>query len=88
MRFVFSGFVELNEAIKTENIDLVVIEGMARALHTNLNAKFKCEALKLAVIKNKWLANRLGGETFSIICKYETPINRTMDKSDVNVNNQ
>lgn len=52
-------------------MDLVVIEGMARALHTNLNAKFKCESLKLAVIKNKWLANRMGGNIFSVICKYE-----------------
>lgn len=51
--------------------DLLVIEGMGRALHTNLNAKFQCETLKLAVIKNKWLANRLGGDTFSVICKYE-----------------
>lgn len=52
--------------------DLLIIEGMGRALHTNLYAKFKCETLKLAIVKNKWLANRLGGETFSVICKYET----------------
>ena len=58
-------------AIKKNDVDLLVIEGMGRALHTNLNAQFNCETLKLAVIKNKWLANRLGGDTFSIICKYE-----------------
>ncbi|XP_055626983.1 4'-phosphopantetheine phosphatase [Toxorhynchites rutilus septentrionalis] len=51
--------------------DLLIIVGMARALHTNLNAKFTCETLKLAVVKNEWLARRLGGETFSVICKYE-----------------
>ncbi|XP_058831770.1 4'-phosphopantetheine phosphatase [Topomyia yanbarensis] len=51
--------------------DLVIIIGMARALHTNLNTKFTCETLKLAVVKNEWLAKRLGGETFSVICKYE-----------------
>lgn len=65
--------IELNDAIQEHNVDLLVIEGMARALHTNLNARFKCETLKLAVIKNQWLANRLGGDTFSIICKYEIP---------------
>lgn len=65
--------IELNDAIKAHNVDLLIIEGMARALHTNLNAKFKCETLKLAVIKNRWLANRLGGDTFSILCKYEAP---------------
>lgn len=45
---------------------------MGRALHTNLYAKFRCETLKLAVVKNKWLAERLGGEMFSVICKYES----------------
>lgn len=55
----------------TADSDLLIIVGMARALHTNLNAKFSCEALKLAVVKNEWLANYLGGETFSVICKYE-----------------
>ncbi|XP_073826676.1 4'-phosphopantetheine phosphatase [Musca autumnalis] len=51
--------------------DLLVIEGMGRALHTNLYARFNCETLKLAVVKNKWLAQRLGGDTFSVICRYE-----------------
>lgn len=52
-------------------VDLVVIEGMGRALHTNLLAKFKCDCLKLAVIKNRWLAQRLGGDIFSVLCKFE-----------------
>lgn len=64
--------VELCRAITANETDLLVIEGMGRALHTNLYAKFSCETLKLAVIKNKWLANRLGGDTFSVICKYES----------------
>ncbi|XP_061386997.1 4'-phosphopantetheine phosphatase [Musca vetustissima] len=51
--------------------DLLVIEGMGRALHTNLYASFNCDTLKLAVVKNKWLAQRLGGDTFSVICRYE-----------------
>uniref|UniRef100_A0A8D9BB08 4'-phosphopantetheine phosphatase n=1 Tax=Cacopsylla melanoneura TaxID=428564 RepID=A0A8D9BB08_9HEMI len=52
-------------------VDLIVLEGMGRAVHTNLNAHFTCESLKLAVIKNRWLAQRLGGQMFSIVCKYE-----------------
>lgn len=52
-------------------VDLVLIEGMGRALHTNLLAKFKCDCLKLAVIKNRWLAQRLGGDIFSVLCKFE-----------------
>lgn len=62
---------DLCTAIQNNETDLLVIEGMGRALHTNLYAKFRCETLKLAVVKNKWLAKRLGGEMFSVICKYE-----------------
>lgn len=53
------------------NVDLVIIEGMGRTLHTNLHAKLKCECLKLAVVKNRWLALRLGGDMYAVICKYE-----------------
>ena len=28
--------------------------------------RFKCECLKVAVLKNKWLAQHLGGNTFHI----------------------
>lgn len=70
-----STLIELCDAIDAQHVDLLIIEGMARALHTNLNAKFNCESLKLAVVKNKWWANRLGGDTFSIICKYEPTTN-------------
>uniref|UniRef100_A0A1B0BSE3 4'-phosphopantetheine phosphatase n=2 Tax=Nemorhina TaxID=44051 RepID=A0A1B0BSE3_9MUSC len=62
---------DLCEALKTYQTDLLIIEGMGRALHTNLYARFNCETLKLAVVKNKWLAQRLGGDTFAVICKYE-----------------
>lgn len=54
-------------------VDLIVIEGMGRALHTNLNARFKCESLKVVVIKNNWLAKKLfDSDIFSVIFKYET----------------
>ncbi|XP_001356515.4 4'-phosphopantetheine phosphatase [Drosophila pseudoobscura] len=63
---------DLCDAIAANETDLLVIEGMGRALHTNLNAHFSCETLKLAVIKNRWLAKYLGGdEMFAVICKYE-----------------
>ncbi|XP_059610654.1 4'-phosphopantetheine phosphatase [Phlebotomus argentipes] len=65
---------ELSEAMVRHETDLLIIEGMGRALHTNLYAKFTCDTLKLAVVKNKWWANRLGGDTFSVICKYESAV--------------
>ena len=42
-----------------------------RAVHTNYDAKFTCEAIKLAVIKNHWLAQRLGGDMYSVVFRYE-----------------
>lgn len=59
--------------VKERSTDLVVIEGMGRAIHTNYYAVLQCESLKLAVIKNSWLAERLGGKIFSVVFKYETP---------------
>ncbi|CAB3381568.1 Hypothetical predicted protein [Cloeon dipterum] len=61
----------LTKTLVQNEVDLIVLEGMGRALHTNLTAKFTCECLKVAVIKNRWLANRLGGDMFSVICKFE-----------------
>lgn len=46
---------------------------MGRAVHTNYHAALRCESLKLAVVKNAWLAERLGGRLFSVIFKYEVP---------------
>ncbi|XP_004705533.1 4'-phosphopantetheine phosphatase [Echinops telfairi] len=59
--------------VREHGADLVVIEGMGRAIHTNYHATLRCESLKLAVIKNSWLADRLGGQLFSVIFKYEVP---------------
>ncbi|XP_039057960.1 pantothenate kinase 2-like isoform X1 [Hibiscus syriacus] len=52
--------------------DLVILEGMGRALHTNFNARFKCEALKLAMVKNQRLAEKLiQGKIYDCVCRYE-----------------
>ncbi|KHN74784.1 Pantothenate kinase 4 [Toxocara canis] len=61
----------LCEMVMSEGVDLVVIEGMGRAIHTNFDAHFICDSLKAAVIKTKWLADRLGGSVFSVVCKFE-----------------
>uniref|UniRef100_A0A8C0J1C9 4'-phosphopantetheine phosphatase n=1 Tax=Chelonoidis abingdonii TaxID=106734 RepID=A0A8C0J1C9_CHEAB len=60
--------------VRERKTDLVIIEGMGRAIHTNYYAALQCESLKLAVIKNSWLADRLGGKIFSVIFKYEVPL--------------
>ncbi|KAG6801295.1 pantothenate kinase 4 [Apis mellifera caucasica] len=66
--------LDLCLAMVKHNVDLIVLEGMGRTLHTNFHAKMTCECLKLAVVKNRWLARRLGGDMYAVICKYEKPI--------------
>jgi len=57
--------------MKETQADLVVLEGMGRAVHTNFYAPFACDVLKIAVIKNRWLAAQLGGDMYSVVFKYE-----------------
>ncbi|OUM67744.1 hypothetical protein PIROE2DRAFT_4693, partial [Piromyces sp. E2] len=54
-----------------ETVDLVIIEGMGRAMHTNFHAKFICDSLKLAVFKNASVAKTLGGNMYDGICIFE-----------------
>ncbi|XP_046974290.1 4'-phosphopantetheine phosphatase isoform X1 [Vanessa cardui] len=63
--------VGLSSEMKMRGVDLIILEGMGRALHTNLNARLAVDSLKLAVVKNAWLAQRLGGPLFSVIFIYE-----------------
>ncbi|EDQ85512.1 uncharacterized protein MONBRDRAFT_11801 [Monosiga brevicollis MX1] len=60
---------ELAEA--SQDADLVVIEGMGRALHTNWDARFRCDVLKLAMIKNAWLAKRLNANMYDVVCRFD-----------------
>ena len=71
MTFYFHSRLGKELADELRTTDLIVLEGMGRAVHTNLEAKFTCDSLKIAVIKNSWLAKRLGGNMFAVICKYE-----------------
>ncbi|KAM2387022.1 hypothetical protein ACFX1X_039425 [Malus domestica] len=59
-------------AAAAKEADLVILEGMGRSLHTNFNAKFKCDALKLAMVKNQRLAQKLiKGNIYDCVCRYE-----------------
>ncbi|EEC06708.1 pantothenate kinase, putative [Ixodes scapularis] len=79
--------LEVAQKMHQLQTDLLVLEGMGRAVHTNLEARFSCESIKAAVIKNHWLAQRLGGAMFSVVFKYEAPerwtqeANRTVDST-------
>ncbi|WOL02923.1 pantothenate kinase 2 [Canna indica] len=59
-------------AAAAKDADLIILEGMGRSLHTNLNAQFRCDALKLAMVKNQRLAEKLfNGNIYDSICRFE-----------------
>ncbi len=62
---------ELVDAVNEMNVDLVVLEGMGRAIESNLNAQFTCDSLNIAMIKDTGVANALGGKVYDLLCKYQ-----------------
>jgi type II pantothenate kinase len=64
-----------NEAcVAARDADLIVLEGMGRAIHTNYRAQFSCDTIKLAMIKNQRLAEKLfgpRGKIWDCVVRYE-----------------
>jgi len=50
--------------------DLVILEGMGRAIETNLNARFTCHALRLGMIKHPEVAQCLKGRLYDVVCRF------------------
>jgi len=50
--------------------DLIIIEGMGRGIESNLDARFDCDSLILAMIKDAAVAARHGGKLFDVVCKF------------------
>jgi type II pantothenate kinase len=59
---------ELNEA--AHDADLIILEGMGRGVMSNFDAAFTCDALNIAMIKDDWVARRLGGKIFDLVCRF------------------
>jgi type II pantothenate kinase len=53
--------------------DCVILEGMGRAVESNLDATFSVDCIRLAVLKDAVVAQRSGGELYDCVCKY-TPV--------------
>lgn len=64
---------DLIDTIHREQVNLTIIEGMGRCLETNFKAAFTCETIKLAMIKDRGVADTLDAELFDLIFKYEKP---------------
>jgi len=59
---------ELNRA--AEDADLVILEGMGRGVESNLEARFSCQALNVAMIKDAAVAAQHGGEVYDVVCRF------------------
>jgi len=59
---------ELNAA--ADDADLVILEGMGRAVESNFDAAFKVDTLHLALLKDPAVAQHIGGEIFDCVCRY------------------
>jgi type II pantothenate kinase len=59
---------ELNSA--AADADLVILEGMGRGVESNLDARFSCDSLNLAMIKDVMIAKRNGGKLFDVVCRF------------------
>lgn len=51
--------------------DLLVLEGMGRAVESNWHIPFTVDTLKIALLKLEPVAQRLGGTIFDAVCRYE-----------------
>ena len=58
-------------AVRSRKVDLIVLEGMGRALESNYDAQFKCDALKLAMIKDAGVAELFGGKVYDLVFRFE-----------------
>lgn len=63
---------ELNES--AGDCDLVIIEGMGRAIESNFDASFNVDCLKLALLKDELVASRIGGKIYDCVCKFERQV--------------
>ncbi|MCO5574224.1 hypothetical protein L7F22_028006 [Adiantum nelumboides] len=57
-------------AFISADADLVVLEGMGRSIETNLYALFKCDSLKVGMVKHPEVAEFLGGRLFDCVIKF------------------
>ncbi|KAF5947085.1 hypothetical protein HYC85_017313 [Camellia sinensis] len=57
-------------AFLASDADLVILVGMGRGIETNLYAQFKCDSLKIGMVKHPEVAQFLGGRLYDCVFKY------------------
>jgi len=61
----------LAEMVRRHPVDLLVIEGMGRALESNWHVRFKCDTLKIAMVKDAGVAEALGGALYDLVLRFQ-----------------
>ena len=59
------------EAIR--DADLIVLLGMGRSVESNADARFTCDCLRSAILKDAHIAEKLGGKLFDCVFRFEVP---------------
>lgn len=54
-----------------DDCDLVVLEGMGRGIESNWRQRFKCDSLRIALVKDECVVRWLNGELFDPIVRFE-----------------
>ncbi|XP_057992510.1 damage-control phosphatase At2g17340-like isoform X3 [Hevea brasiliensis] len=57
-------------AYLSSDADLIILEGMGCGIETNLYAQFKCDSLKIGMVKHPEVAQFLGGRLYDCVFKY------------------
>lgn len=56
---------------QSRGADLLILHGMGRALESNYDARFTCDALWTATIKDELVAKRQGGKMFDCVFRFQ-----------------
>ena len=49
----------------------MVLEGMGRGVESNFDASLRCETIKVAMIKDKGVADAMKGELYDLVFRYD-----------------
>ncbi len=62
---------ELCDAVDQKEVDLVVLEGMGRAVESNLHVDLTCDVMNLALVKDPDVAMHIGGQMYDQVMRFE-----------------
>jgi type II pantothenate kinase len=69
---------QLVDAVQARGVDLVVLEGMGRAIESNYSAKLSCDAIKVAMLKDPDVAAFVGGTVYDLVFRFESSRGRPL----------